>query len=289
MDDCHIAQGGNASRLPVEICENVIDMLYSADWVDQVRHTRALRSCALVCRALRIRSQRNLFYSVELHNMQEMHKFSAILGNGPHLCDYVREVVLIGHTLHTATGLLSFFPLALHGRLPRLRTFDVGHGKEDSVGPIRTPELGSTNAIVDHLPLHPRFPLFLSAFTTITSLTVHNVTFRHFNDFLAMVHALPSLRNLICQKVHCKVLGPLPMCTKPLPDVRHSCGRPFASDLQELELVCTMKCVCYACDIAYSVQSGHALCSGMADNMWAPTQQIGCQHALHFGRWDGDL
>ena len=136
MDDCHIAQGGNASRLPVEICENVIDMLYSADWVDQVRHTRALRSCALVCRALRIRSQRNLFYSVELHNMQEMHKFSAILGNGPHLCDYVREVVLIGHTLHTATGLLSFFPLALHGRLPGFVRSTLGMVKRTASGPL---------------------------------------------------------------------------------------------------------------------------------------------------------
>ena len=84
MDD----NGGldrNASRLPVEVCENVIDMLYSVVLRDQVEHTRALHSCALVCRAWRIRSQRNLFYSVVLHGAEAVRRLASVLDDGPHL------------------------------------------------------------------------------------------------------------------------------------------------------------------------------------------------------------
>ena len=55
MSDSRALDSNDAGRLPIEVCENVIDMLYSVVLRDQVEHTRALHSCALVCRAWRIR------------------------------------------------------------------------------------------------------------------------------------------------------------------------------------------------------------------------------------------
>ena len=92
MDD-HRALENHAGRLPIEVCENVIDMLYSQHLHDQLEHSRALHSCALVCRAWRIRSQRNLFYSVVLCATEAVYKLAAVLDNGPHLSDYVHEVM----------------------------------------------------------------------------------------------------------------------------------------------------------------------------------------------------
>ncbi|TBU43571.1 hypothetical protein BD309DRAFT_94746, partial [Dichomitus squalens] len=73
--DCKI------TRLPVEVCEHIMDMLSSSR--PFVEDTRALRCCALVCRAWRVRSQRNLFYSVVLRDLTALQRFSAVLDNGP--------------------------------------------------------------------------------------------------------------------------------------------------------------------------------------------------------------
>ncbi|EJF56200.1 hypothetical protein DICSQDRAFT_28725, partial [Dichomitus squalens LYAD-421 SS1] len=167
---------------PVEVFENIIDMLYSVFLTDRVEDTRALHSCALVCRAWRVRSQRNLFYSVVLHDVAAIEKLSTVLANAPHLCEYVHEVTLIGRTLHTTASPLSLLPIALHGKLPKLQDLHI-------------------NRSLQYLPLHPRFSLFFSAFTTISRLFIYNTTFRYFNDFARMVNSLPALEILICDGV----------------------------------------------------------------------------------------
>ncbi|TBU22500.1 hypothetical protein BD311DRAFT_770302 [Dichomitus squalens] len=203
------------SRFPVEVCENIIDLLYSVDVKDQVEHSRALHHCALVCRAWRVRSQRNLFYSVVLHDLAALHRFAAVLDNGPHLRDYVHEVTLIGRTLHTTASPLSVFPVVLHGKLPRLEELTINHVREDESWYPRTPVVSEIAKPLQYLPLHPRFPHFLSAFKNVARLFVIKVTFLHLNDFVRIVNALPALQMLYCHHVRWRTLGPLPVSTRP--------------------------------------------------------------------------
>ncbi|TBU27030.1 hypothetical protein BD311DRAFT_407432 [Dichomitus squalens] len=226
----------NASRFPVEVCENIIDMLYSFPIMDRVENARTLHRCALVCRAWRVRSQRNLFYSVVLHNIEALQKFSAVLDNGPHLCEYVHQLTLMGRTLHTTASPLSLLPIALHGKLPKLQEVTINRVREDEDWYPSASESESAKSL-QYLPLHPRFALYFSAFTTVSGLYIFDLTFGHFNDFARMINSLPALRRLVCNGVRCVTLGPLPFNMGPRADGIHAPARPFASNLRELSLL----------------------------------------------------
>ena len=155
------ALGSHASRFPVEVCENIIDMLYSSTLLrDQIEHTRALRSCALVCRAWRTRSQRNLFYFVILHGTEAIRRLAVVLDNGPHLCHYVREVILVGRTLHSTTNTL---PLPRRSPREASKTFRLhcsprfgGRGlvsKDVRVAPDQAPRAPPSSSSLPALPL----------------------------------------------------------------------------------------------------------------------------------------
>ena len=288
MDEDLTAQDNGSSRLPIEVCENIIDMLYSQRWADQVDHVHALHSCALVSRDWRIRSQRNLFYSIVLHSTEALYKLAAVLDNGPHLCGYIHEVTLIGRTLHTTASPLSLFPVVLYRKLPRLNQISVNHVPAGEEWYPRTSELAPAK-LVEHLPLLPRFPLFLSAFSTVTKLFIANVTFRHFNDFLGMVHVIPSLQHLLCANSSFKAFGPLPMYARPPTGTDDPCARPFAPGIQELELVRTSQCEWQVCNIIGLVRYRHTLCSSVDIGVWAGTQEFNSQHRLRPGCRDGDV
>ena len=117
MNDNDTTRQNDYRGVPVEVCENVIDMLYSGLLKVRVEDARALGHCALVCKAWRVRLQRNLFYSVVLHGIPALRRSLAVLDNGPHLCDYVHEVTLLGRTLHTTACPLSLFVIAALGKL----------------------------------------------------------------------------------------------------------------------------------------------------------------------------
>ena len=203
-------------HIPIDICENIIDHLYSGyDFSEQIGNVRALHCCALVCRDRRIRSQMRLFHSVILHDVAAVHRFSAALESGPHLSDYVYEVMLVGRTLQTTANPLCNFPVALHGKLPRLQTFLVRH-IDDCADWYPNSSRPATGRRLQYLPLHPRFPLFFSSLTTITTLSIRNVIFRHFSDLVRMVNTLPRLQVLLCTQVWCATLGPLPESMKVL-------------------------------------------------------------------------
>ena len=224
-----------ARHIPVEVCENIIDQLYShLHILEQVDNVRALRCCALVCRDWRVRSQMRLFYSVVLHDTAAVNRLAATLETGPHLSQYVREVMLIGRTLQTTANPLSHFPVALCGKLPRLEMLRVTHIGDsnddiDLYPKASGPEIGQR---LRFLPLHPHFPHFLSAFTTITSLCIVDATFQSFNDLLRLVISLPGLRLLECIGVRCAALGPLP------PNMRLQNGASIGPEI--LQLVCTL-------------------------------------------------
>ena len=202
-----------ARHVPVEICENIIDQLYSPYEIwDQVEHVRALRRCALVCKDWRVRSQMRLFYSVVLHDLAAVYKIAAVLETGPHLRDYVHEVTLVGSTMHTTASPVSHFLIALYRKLPRLedlritRQDDVSHWTLHAHQGVEP----GTEKQLQFLPLHPRFPVFLSAFATIARLVIFRVTFQHFGELLKVTTSLPELQDLYFERVQCAILGPLP-------------------------------------------------------------------------------
>ncbi|TBU37314.1 hypothetical protein BD309DRAFT_876683 [Dichomitus squalens] len=235
MDDDRAHPNPNASRFPVEVCENIIDKLYSLFVIERVEDSRALHRCALVCRAWRVRSQRNLFYSVVLRDLPALQKFSAVLDNAPHLCEYVYELTLTGRTLHTTASPLSLLPIALHGKLPKLQEVTINRVREDEVWDSTASELESAKSL-QYLPLHPRFALYFSAFTTVSRLHIFDLTFGHFNEMARMINSLPALRILHCVGVRCVTLGPLPFNMKPRAGGINAPATPFAPNLQELYL-----------------------------------------------------
>lgn len=214
MDNHHRPGHCTARHIPVEVCENIIDQLYAYfSLSNQVENVRALRSCALVCKDWRVRSQMRLFYSVVLREAAAVHRFAVALGTGPHLREYVHEVILIGRRMQMTTSPLSHFPIVLHGKLPRLRTLHITQAgdSEDSKPEVSRP---GTARRLRYVPLHPRFPLFLSAFTTITTISITSMKFQCFSDLAKIAIALPGLQRFLCMDVRCVTLGPLPACMK---------------------------------------------------------------------------
>ena len=257
MEDCLASRASDIRHIPTEVCENIIDMLYSPEMIDgQVANSNTLCRCALVCRAWRVRSQRMLFYCVILHDSATLQRFATVLTAGPHLGDYVHQLTLVGRTLHNTANPLSLFSILLLGKLPRLRhlaTRAIGED-EDWFVPAYKPV---TEKPLPYTPLHPRFPLFLSTFTTVTRLDLNGVTFQTFGDFARTINSLPALHYLICYLVHWVILGSLPFFMHRLEN-GSSIPRPpsFAPELKWLSTVRSSLYVCESYTFNVTLQLG---------------------------------
>ncbi|KAM5545229.1 hypothetical protein V8D89_001340 [Ganoderma adspersum] len=184
-------------HIPTEVCENIIDMLHSSTIGDKRGDIVTLHSCALVCHAWRVRSQRMLFYTVQLSDNTSLQSFSAILDVAQHLRDYVHEIHLTGYYLQTTISVLTLFPAVFAGRLPVLHRITVFHMQETEPWLPKPPNPPKLKAL-PYLPLHPRFSTFLSSFTAVLILDLYRTTFRSFGEFARMLHALPNLQGLGC-------------------------------------------------------------------------------------------
>ena len=211
-------------RVPTEVSENIIDMLYSGDVAEELKNFAALRSCALVCRDWSIRAQIRLFRFIHLPDVHSLYRFAAILQEKHSLGTFVHEVSLIGRSLHTTASTLSLFPVIFAGKLPNLEELYVQHISEsDTWYPKPTPapqSVGGADLVarkgpkpLPYIPLHPRFPAFLSALGTITTLALDNVTFRSFGEFARLVLSSPQLSTLRCSSVQWTTIGPVPVFT----------------------------------------------------------------------------
>ncbi|KAM5545227.1 hypothetical protein V8D89_001338 [Ganoderma adspersum] len=188
--------------IPTEVCENVIDMLYSGYVFETREDIVTLHSCSLVCRAWRVRAKRMLFYKVQLSDSSTLHRFSAVLDFGQHLRAYVREVVLTGYYLQTTISILALFPALFAGRLPNLWRIAIAHLPETMAWfPRPSDPLVPKSRPLPYIPLHPRFPVIFSSFAAVSSLVIHDATFRSFSEFTRMLHALPNLEVLLCDSV----------------------------------------------------------------------------------------
>ena len=190
-----------ALHTPTEVCENVIDMLYSDFTRPTFENIHTLRNCALVCRAWRIRSQRMLFYFVQLTNSTSLHRLSTILDTTQHLRDYVYQVELTGYHLHDTTSIFALFPAVFAGKLPCLKRVRAVHLLErNEQWCPRTPGAPKARSL-PHIPLHSRFPRFLSSFTAVSDLVLETTTFHSFTEFARMLRGLPNLEKLACNSV----------------------------------------------------------------------------------------
>lgn len=193
-----------SQHIPIEVCETIIDTLYSFAIKQATTNIAALHSCSLVCRAWRIRAQRMLFYSVLLSDGTSLHSFSAALDSAAHLRNYVHEVTLTGYYLQTTTSILTLFPALLAGRLPNLHRISVFHLPETATWfPRPVPSHSSSRKWkpLSFIPLHPCFPHLLSSFFGVSNLDLYYTTFRSFREFARMLQALPALEVLRCNSV----------------------------------------------------------------------------------------
>nr|VWO97954.1 Uncharacterized protein [Ganoderma boninense] len=198
--------------VPVEVCEHIIDMLYSeSDVAEGLEYTATLHSCALVCRAWRVCAQRTLFYSVHLINVASLYKFAAVLKTSRHLEVYVYEVTLSGRSLHTTASMLSpfiaIFPDAKLPNLQRLAVLSVPSYASWYPSTAHSASISPKARPLRHMPLHSHFSTWLSAFTTLSRLEFEGTYFRSFGEFTRMVASLPNLRSLVCTVVKWNTLG----------------------------------------------------------------------------------
>ncbi|KAI1784981.1 hypothetical protein LXA43DRAFT_171537 [Ganoderma leucocontextum] len=224
-------------HLPTEVCENIIDMLYSEYADDTVENIATLHSCSLVCRDWRVRSQRMLFYKVQLADGTSLHRLSTILDAAQDLRGYVHGVDLLGYHLQTTASIFTLFPVVLAGKLPNLRRIDILHVPQGSTWFPRTSDLPAKAKSLPYIPLHPRFPTFLSSFTAVSILRLESTTFRSFSEFARMLHGLPNLETLACDGVRWITLGGADFTKPPYWVAWRRILPPFAPKLRTLWLL----------------------------------------------------
>ena len=85
----------NKSRLPIEICEHIIDSCPEPDknWYGRPWY-HTLRQTALVCSAWLPRSRINLFYEVDLSDAYNVDLFLRTLQEAPHFADMVLRLTV---------------------------------------------------------------------------------------------------------------------------------------------------------------------------------------------------
>ncbi|KAI0743160.1 hypothetical protein C8Q80DRAFT_1108341 [Daedaleopsis nitida] len=152
--------------LPLEVEERIIDILES--------DVKALRVCALTCRAWRIRSRIHLFKAIRLTDRPRLDVLSHHLQGLPFLATAIREM-----TIESSDVILA--PLSL--RLPSLRLLHVR----------------DATLAYHHSALHA-----MKATSQLGALYLTRATFYTAMDFVRFIGALPGLRELRCHHVTMK-------------------------------------------------------------------------------------
>jgi len=176
----------NHPQLPMEIIEMIIDIIGENINVPRI----PLLSCALTCRSWYPRSQMNLVRRVLLQDRHQIFSFSHLLFKKSYLAPSVESMTLkdpfdyrprksdweVQLIDARRDGTATPFPLLFAGRLPNLREVYIGFQKLHVI--------------------HPSFFRALSEFTSITTLTLEDVSFERPLDFNRLICALPNLTKL---------------------------------------------------------------------------------------------
>ncbi|KAI0743418.1 hypothetical protein C8Q80DRAFT_1323946 [Daedaleopsis nitida] len=188
------------SRLPIELCERVIDVAGGEPWRGTGRAIdyAALRTCALVCKAWSPRARHNLFFRVGLRTARQLKLFLDVAATGQR----TREMELT-LPLRT-TGPRS-------GCRKQCTSRDSAHREPaaEASASLASPLLAHAVRGVRVLALHysewlyPRAYIRLlgSQFAAVTTLDLYCVTFTTGGDLARVVWGFPNL-----QRVHCGVV-----------------------------------------------------------------------------------
>ena len=193
-----------SSRFPTELYESFIDAIdawepFKLGEIGQLeRHTGreiSLRSCSLVSRAWRPRSQRCLFRHVLLTDRLSLRKFVALLDTAPWRRPIVEQLGIAEDTEgYDPWDTFVLSPTALEGRLPRLKSIGIVRGFKEQLR-----KQGGRKQL-PYLPIHPRFPLILSAssFRGVVQLTLSSqlAIFATFLDFTRVLNAFRTLSSM---------------------------------------------------------------------------------------------
>ncbi|KAK0189905.1 hypothetical protein F5146DRAFT_644762 [Armillaria mellea] len=171
-------------ELPQEIIEDIIDIVsqHETSLLLSVNPIRSMKSCALVARAFRFRSQYHLFHHVSLLNTRHYTRFLNICETSPHIPSLVRSLHLAqSDRSSTATerevwGLCSILSGMVN--LRSLRLFDYG--------------------VLYNFP-------YSSLPSSLISFEMRDVEFCHIDDLCALLNYHPRLRILnLCENVSIK-------------------------------------------------------------------------------------
>ncbi|KAH9931232.1 uncharacterized protein B0H18DRAFT_100720 [Fomitopsis serialis] len=186
------SHGPAISRLPVEVCERIIDYL-AAGWdtgyvvAKGEPHLTALTSCALVCQDWYFLTWYHLRRRVHLRDRTDVLSLSKTLRAKPRLREVIQQVVISGASPGERQPIrhLGTFAVMLAGKAPRLRVITI-EDAEWTIGSVRMEDIG-----------------FLGVFSYISTLDLSNVTLSSVAQLSHLVSALPRLRILLCLNVDC--------------------------------------------------------------------------------------
>lgn len=195
-------------RLPIELCERVMDAVYDFYYQFIAGSLVTLSRCALVCRAWRPRAQMILFDCVLVRNTDTLHRLAAQLDESPRLRGYVHRLALRGY-LHIPASTAVLFPTILRLRLPNLTHIYLQEitpeEKAASPLPAQIKELPA-------VPTHRYFPSTLTTFNYIRKVDFVRIRFCSFGDFGRVLQPLSNLQELYCDTVSWEVFGRPPLC-----------------------------------------------------------------------------
>ncbi|KAK0497912.1 hypothetical protein EDD18DRAFT_1160108 [Armillaria luteobubalina] len=174
-------------ELPQETIEDIIDIISQQETslLLSVNPIRQLKSCALVARAFRLRSQYHLFHHVALLNIRHYTQFLVICETSPHIPSFVRS-------LHLAQSDRSL--IAMERKVWCLQTILSGMVNLESL------------RIFDYGVFY-NFP-YSSLPSSLISLEIRDVEFCHIDDLCALLNYYPRLRTvMLFENINIKASG----------------------------------------------------------------------------------
>ncbi|KAH9915639.1 uncharacterized protein B0H18DRAFT_92212 [Fomitopsis serialis] len=186
------SHGPSIPRLPVEVCERIIDHV-AAGWdtgyvvAKGEPHLTTLTSCALVCQDWYYLTWYHLRQRIHLRDRTDVLSLSKMLRAKPRLREVIEQVVISGGSPGERQPIrhLGTFAAMLAGKAPRLSRITI-EDAEWTIGSVRMDDIG-----------------FLGVFSAIDVLCLYKVTLSSAAQLRHLVSALPRLSELWCVNVDC--------------------------------------------------------------------------------------
>ena len=200
----HLNGNYSAPRLPLELCEAVIDavalhaqphasnMYYSLLGSKLARGRATLVACAFVCKAWHARCLVHLLSSVWISDRQQVLSLFRRLRERSAHRTLVRDIVI--------NGFRGSLVLRLHNAIAHFGTLATMCVRQ-------LPRVTSLNILQAHWELglvHADITKYLPSFSTIVHLRLINVLFTAASQFATLLSALPHIQYLFCSGVACR-------------------------------------------------------------------------------------